>query len=366
MGSGIILDCSKYLDQIHEINYEHEYVRCDPGVVQDQLNAALAAKGYRLGPDTSTGNRATVGGMLANNSSGAHSMVYGKMADHILGVNVVLASGETVYFEEISPDTNLTNTTAKAKIETQLTQFIHRICHEYSHEIKARYPQINRRVSGYNLDALAKTPTPNLAHLIAGSEGTLGVIGSMKLRICKMPKYRGAYVLQFDSLQQSLSYLDDILAYHPFALEVIDHHIMQPARQHPIFRHKLPWLMDSTRAILLIELAGDSISHVEYTLKNLAHALRFETICCRATMVTQATELADLWSLRKTGLGLLMARNTNQKAIAFLEDVAVAPKHLPKFMAEFTRYIHEPRQRSRLLWPCRCRLYACQTNARSS
>ena len=214
IGDGLILDCSKYLNQILEINFEEEYAVVEPGVIQDQLNAALSEKGYRLGPDTSTGNRATLGGMVANNSAGARSLKYGKMVDHVLEVEMVLATGEIL---------NTTNA------PSDLVKKVQKIIDQNRDEIKKRYPNIPRRVSGYNLDQLLDKI--DLAKLIVGSEGSLGIITKIKVKIAKKPKNCLLVVMSFHTIAEAFDKVGELLTFNPIALELIDNKILEAAKK---------------------------------------------------------------------------------------------------------------------------------------
>ncbi len=186
IGRGLIIDTAQYLCSIKEINYDKGYAVCEPGVVQNQLNQALADRNYRLGPDTSTGNRATLGGMLGNDAAGSRSLRYGKMRDHILSVQLLLYSGELLTFEKIDAPT-LQAKLQQQNREGEIYREIMHLRENYAEDIRRHLPNIPRRASGYNLDAILGDAPFNLAEVIAGSEGTLGLVTQMTVKICKRP-----------------------------------------------------------------------------------------------------------------------------------------------------------------------------------
>src|SRR3989338_8401570 len=190
LGPGIVVDTSKSLNRILDVNYEEETAVCEPGVIQDQLNRALAPRGYCLGPDTSTGDRATLGGMVGNNATGAHSMRYGKMVDNVLSVETALAQGEVLEFGELAPG-EWERKARREDAEGRIYEAVDRAIRENAEEIEARFPKIQRRVSGFNLDEFVKPGPRNLAKLITGSEGALGIASEIKVKIARKPRHVG-------------------------------------------------------------------------------------------------------------------------------------------------------------------------------
>ncbi len=192
IGEGIQIDVSKYCNRILEVNAEQLWVRVEPGIVLDELNAHLAPLGLRFAPDISTASRATVGGMMANNSSGARSVLYGKTIDHVLEQTVALSDGSIVHFREIPRDEVPTGET----LEAACYRTVLGLAQQHAAEIDRRYPKILRRVAGYNLDEFADpAKSVNLAKMIVGSEGTLGIILEAKLRLVPLPKAKAVMVI---------------------------------------------------------------------------------------------------------------------------------------------------------------------------
>ncbi|HMA79483.1 MAG TPA: FAD-binding oxidoreductase, partial [Candidatus Binatia bacterium] len=180
VGHSIVLDFSKYMQNVLEVNQEELWCRVQPGLVQDELNAYVRGMGLQFGPDTSTSNRATIGGMIGNNSAGAHSLTYGKTLDHVIELTVLLSDGSEAVLKDLSPAA----VEGKSKgdtIEGRAYREVFRLAEQHKNEILARYPKIMRRVSGYNLDEFVKPQPFNLSRMIVGSEGTLATIVEAKM-----------------------------------------------------------------------------------------------------------------------------------------------------------------------------------------
>ncbi len=316
LGEGIILDLAQYCNQILEINWEEGYAVCEPGVVQDQLNDALREKGYRLGPDTSTGNRATLGGMLANNAAGSRSLKYGTMADHVIEVDMILSNGEEI---TIGPETS---------IHHPIIQQLWQLRDQNKEEIKKRFPKIPRRVSGYNLDALFEK---NLVKLIVGSEGTLGVVTKIKVRIVPVPEKTTLCVLHFHTIAEGMDAIKKLLKFRPISLEMIDRKILEAGKCSPPIKDKLGWLLEDPEIVLVLELEGDCQEKLD--------ALYEQPIGYAQIVLEDAEEQANVWAVRKAGLGLLLSKRSYSRAIAFIEDISIPPKHLPHFMEQFLSYL---------------------------
>lgn len=330
LGKGIILDLSLYLNRILEIDYEQGYAVCEPGVVQDRLNDALRPKGFRLGPDTSTGNRATLGGMLANNAAGARSLKYGRMSDHVIEVEMALPTGEIISF---GPDTS---------IHHPIVQRIWQLRDRNEEEIRKRFPSIPRRVSGYHLDALLGDGAPNLCPLIAGSEGTLGIVTKIKVRIAPLPSKTCLSVIHFNDMIEGLSSVRSILSLHPISLEMIDRDILFAGRTSPTLKDKLKWLQGDPEVVLVAEFEGDT----EDELNKKLDALYEKPIGYAQTTLKEAEVQEHVWQVRKAGLGLLLSKRSYSRAIAFIEDISVPPENLAEFMRDFLAYLNSKEKKA--------------------
>src|SRR5678810_1098270 len=200
VGEAVVLDMSKYLNRVLEVNTEEQWALVEPGVVQEQLNLHLKPMGFLFGPDTSTANRATIGGMMGNNSAGSHSIVYGKTIDHVLQMDVVLASGEGRTLREMKFE----EAVARGGIEGRIADIVR----ANRDEIDRRFPKIMRRVSGYNLDEFVRNGKFNLVKLVVGSEGTLAAVHQAKVRIEPRPPATALCVVHFKEIVDSIRATD--------------------------------------------------------------------------------------------------------------------------------------------------------------
>lgn len=337
LGSGLIIDTSKYLNHIHEINIEQGYAVCEPGVVQDSLNQALSSFGYRLGPDTSTGNRATLGGMVANNSAGARSLRFGKMIDAVEEVEVILANGEVITFAPVDKEL-----LAKKQLLNNFEGHIYRrmlhIADQYRAAIEAHFPRIPRMASGYNLDYFYHSPF-NLAKIIVGSEGTLGIVSKVKVKIAPKPKATGLCVVHFHDIHEAMSTIQRMLSFKPIALEMIDHHILKIGAESPSIQSKLGWLQGEPKAVFVAEFDGDTTAEVESKLHAFQQEMQEQNIGYAYSIILDPQKLNHVWDVRKSGLGILLSKRSYSRAIAFIEDLSIPPEKLPHFMKEFRSYL---------------------------
>lgn len=338
IGKGLVIDTSKYLSRIIEIDFHQQIARCEAGVVQDQLNAALSLTGYRLGPDTSTGNRATIGGMTANNAAGARSLRYGKMVDHVEKVEVVLSNGDLVTFQAVDKH-EWEKKRSQNDREGQIYREIHRLLETHRQEILERFPKIPRRVSGYNLDELIKPGPLNLAKLITGSEGTLGIITEITVKISPKPKATGLCLIHFDDMIEAMRWIPHLLTYQPLAIEMIDDKIIKQGKASPSMKGKMEWLLEEPKALFAVEFDGATPAETEKKMIGFINDARKRQIGYAQLFLTQQTQIDQVWALRKAGLGILMSKRSYSQAIAFIEDVTVSPDKLSSFMDKFCGYL---------------------------
>ena len=222
IGEGLQLDTSRFFNRVLEVNPEERWARIEPGIVLDELNAHLAPHRLRFAPDISTANRATVGGMISNNSSGARSVLYGKTIDHVLDLHVALGDGSVAHLRPLAPD-ELEAACAADTLEGACYRTVRELAPAHAAEIDRRYPKILRRVGGYNLDRFTDPGRPfNLAELIVGSEGTLGLVVEARVNLVPLPDAKAVLALEFDDLLDALGATPAILEHRPSAIEVMD------------------------------------------------------------------------------------------------------------------------------------------------
>jgi FAD/FMN-containing dehydrogenase/Fe-S oxidoreductase len=350
IGPGIQFDCSRYLNQILEINAGERWVRVQPGCVLDDLNLAVRPLGLQFAPDVSTSNRATIGGMIANNSSGAHSVVYGKTVDHVLELKVVLADGNAAHLHPLDAAALEARCNHSGR-EGECYRTTRRLIDEHDEEMTLRYPKILRRVGGYNLDLVRGltrgggvspllSPAPNengfnLVNLLVGSEGTLGITLEAKLRLIELPKAKALLVVQFTELLDALAATPAILQHRPAAVEVVDRYVLAATSLNPEAARLRDFLQGDPGAILLIEFFADSPAELPARLDALTAELKRLGYGYHHLSLTDPAAQARVWKLRKAALGLSMAQKGDAKALSFVEDTAVSPEHLRDYIAEF-------------------------------
>ena len=336
IGAGVIIDTSKYLTRILELNPGARTVRVEPGVILDELNAELRPHGLRFAPDVSTASRATIGGMMANNSSGARSLVYGKTIDHVLEQEVVLSDGSIARFGPRSPESYAIAYAADG-LEGECYRVVRRVAVEHADEIERRFPKLLRRVGGYNLDEFLKPGQPfNLAKLMVGSEGTLGVVLAATLKLVPLPAAKAVLVIQFADLLESLAATPLILEHAPSAVEVMDAFILDHTRQSPALdalRHS--FVEGNPGSLLCVEFYADHTGDLPPRLQALERALRTHGFGDHYHHAFDPAEQARIWGLREAALGLSMAMKEDAKSLSFVEDTAVSLEKLRDYIERF-------------------------------
>jgi FAD/FMN-containing dehydrogenase/Fe-S oxidoreductase len=339
IGPGLVLDCSRYLERVLEVNPAERWVRVQPGCVLDDLNLALQPLGLHFPIDISTADRATLGGMIANNSSGTRSVLYGKTLDHVLELRAVLADGSVCHFRPLV-EQELAERCDRADREGACYRTVRRLAAEHAAEIERRYPKILRRVGGYNLDRFTDPARPfNLAELLVGSEGTLAVTLEARLRLSPLPRARGVLVIQFDDLLDALGATPAILAHGPSAVEVVDRHVLDATRLNPDASRLRDFLHGDPAAILIVEFFAERAEEIPGRLDALEADLGRRGAGRHYHRATDAASQARVWKLRRLALGLSMAEKGDAKALSFVEDTAVAPERLRDYIAEFLTLI---------------------------
>jgi FAD/FMN-containing dehydrogenase/Fe-S oxidoreductase len=338
VGHSIVLDFSKYMQNVLEVNQDELSCRVQPGLVQDELYAYVRGQGLQFGPDTSTSNRATIGGMVGNNSSGAHSLTYGKTLDHVIELTVLLADGSEVILKDLAP-AEVERKSKVDSIEGRAYREVFRLAQQYKGEIGARYPKIMRRVSGYNLDEFVKPQPFNLARMIVGSEGTLAAIVEAKLRLVPKPKWTAMDVIHFNDDIEALECAQIVLTTKPYAMESTDKMILNLARGNIEQSRKLGFVQGTPDSLLMVEYAGATEAEVRAQVEKLEELRKREKIGYTATLAFKPEEVKAIWGVRKAGLGLLLGMKGDKKPIAFVEDTAVSPEKLPEFIKRFREIV---------------------------
>ena len=336
IGAGLVADTSKYLNRILEVNTAERWARVEPGVVLDELNAELRRHNVRFAPDISTASRATIGGMMANNSCGARSVLYGKTIDHVLEQEVVLSDGSVVTFGPLDAAA-LEAACAGDNLAAQCYRAVRAVAAERAADIERRFPKVVRRVGGYNLDEFIRPDRPfNLARLMVGSEGTLGVVLNARVNLVPLPQAKSVMAIQFSDLLESLAATPVILAHRPSAVEVMDRFILDHTRQSAALDGlRRSFIEGEPGSLLCVEFYGDRDEDLPPRMDAVERDLRAHGLGYRYHRVVDPAAQAQVWSLREAALGLSMAMKSEAKSLSFVEDTAVAPEKLRDYIERF-------------------------------
>ena len=334
----VVIDYTKYMHDLIEINAEEQWVRTQPGVTLTELNRQLRPHGLMFTPDPSTASRATVGGAMGNNSCGAHSIVYGKTVDHVLGQDVVLSDGRIASFENVSGDA-LDAKLRLGGLEGDIYRAVRDVAARAAPLVEANFPKVLRRVGGYNLDLVNDPEGLNLAQLMVGSEGTLAAVTSARLNLVKIPDFSGLAVLHFKGLDEAMEATVATLEHDPSAVEHIGAIIITQARRHISYSRNLGFLQGEPTDILVVEFNGDSQEEVADKFDKLEQDMTRKELGFAMTRLHTAAEQAQVWSMREAGLGLMNNVEGSAKPLPFVEDTAVAPEKLPEYVRRFQEII---------------------------
>ncbi|MEM6348443.1 MAG: FAD-linked oxidase C-terminal domain-containing protein [Bacteroidota bacterium] len=331
VGRSLVLDFSKHLNQVIELNVEEQWVRVQPGMVRDELNAFLAPHGLHFAPDPATSSRANVGGMVGNNSSGTKSILYGKTVDHVLEAKVLLADGTEMLME------SLDQVAYQAKCEQTDREgdiyrgFAERI-HQHREEIEKRFPKVMRRVGGYNLDEFIHTEDWNLAKLITGSEGTLATTLELKLNLVPLPRYKSVCVVHYAELMEAIQSVTPMLAFRPAAIEILDDTVVRLSRENLTTQRACHFIEGDPAAILIVEFYSDDEADVRQRPLAMIAALKKKGLGYAYPFFTEGPEYDDVWLIRKKGLGLMLGIKGEKKPLAFIEDAGIPTDVLPEYI----------------------------------
>ena len=328
---GVVMDTSRHMNAIRELDPRSLRVRVGPGVVQEDLNRAAHAHGLGFGPDTSTANRATIGGMIGNNSSGSHSIVYGSTIEHVHELEVVLSDGSRATLGPVAEAERARRAEA-ATLEGTLYRRLPQLLADHRRAIAEDYPRHWRQAGGYRLDRLARDPF-DLARLVVGSEGTLVAITEATVGLVELPRARQFAVGHFDSVDAAIAATDDALALHPAAVELIDGKILELSRRKLEFRRLASVLEGEPEALLFVTFFADTPAAAGEQLDRLEAAWREHGHGYHVLRAETPAEQDALTKVRKSGLGLLMAASSGaRRPLAFIEDTAVAPERLGDYV----------------------------------
>jgi len=351
VGEGIIVDFSKYFTKILEINEEEHWVRVQPGVIPDELNLKLKKYGLFFAPETSTSNRCMLGGMVGNNSCGAHSLIYGSTRDHLLSVKMILSDANEVEFKALTKE-EFSEKCELVGLEGEIYQNIYEILSDKGNRenIKKEFPDpsLKRRNTGYALDLLLETEPFsettekfNFSKLIAGSEGTLGLMTEIKLNLLPLPPpVKGLVCVHFNSIEEALYANLIALKYNPGAIELMDSVILEQSKSNITLRKKRDFINGEPGAMLLVEFARDTkeeilalSSEMEKEMRGNGYGYDFPVLF--------GDDINKVWDVRKAGLGILSNIAGDAKPVPVVEDTAVKPELLSDYIADFNKLLEK-------------------------
>lgn len=345
VGKGIIVDVSKHFTSILELNTEENWVRVQPGVIRDELNVFLKPHGLFFGPETSTANRAMIGGMVGNNSCGSNSVVYRSTREHLLEVKAILSDGSEVEFKALSID-EFHQKCEGNTLEAQIYKTTRSLLSDYNTQVEIRkeFPKasIERRNTGYAVDVLlesapftAGAEDFNFCKLIAGSEGTLAFITEIKLNVVPLPpKEIGLLCVHFNSIDEALRANLVALKYNPSASELIDHYILECTKDNIEQAKNRFFVQGDPAAILVIEFSRETKEEIIDAAAKTEAELRASGLGYHFPLLFRG-DAKKIWTLRKAGLGLLSNLPGDDKAVPVIEDTAVDVHDLPAYIRDF-------------------------------
>ncbi|MEK6782330.1 MAG: FAD-linked oxidase C-terminal domain-containing protein [Bacteroidota bacterium] len=331
VGEALVIDFSKYMNKILEVNVLERWVRVQPGLVRDELNEEMAKHNLHFAPDPATSSRANVGGMVGNNSSGTKSILYGKTVDHILEAKILLADGTELVLKKLSQE-EFQQKAQQNNREGEIYRSFKEIIQQNKEEIKQRFPKVMRRVGGYNLDEFVYTDHWNLAKLITGSEGTLAVTLELKINLEPLPKFKSVAVVHFADLLEAIRAVQPMLPYKPSAIEIIDRTVLRLSAENLTTKQLCHFINGDPAAILIVEFYGDSYESVMQRPQDMIKELKQLGFGYAFPLFPSGKEYDDVWTLRKKGLGLMMGIKGEKKALSFIEDAAIPTAVLPEYI----------------------------------
>src|SRR6476469_41533 len=334
----LVLDCSKFMDGVVALDVEARRVRVQPGVVMERLNARLRQHKLWFPVDVSTGDRATIGGMTANNSCGARSIRYGNMVHNVRAIDAILADGTEARFAEVPGNFGDDVQPERYRGLVRDMRALHR---READEIEARFPKLLRRVGGYNIDMIDDSGH-NMAHLLVGSEGTLAFFSEIELDLQPIPPHRALGICHFPTFYQAMDATRHIVELGPAAVELVDRTMIELARDNPVFRPVVDrFVQGEPDAILLTEFAGPDADDNLRRLKRLVELMGDLGFPDSVIEATDNAFQSAVWNVRKEGLNIMMSMKGDGKPISFIEDCAVSLEDLAEYTDRLTQVFHK-------------------------
>lgn len=339
IGSGIVVDCSRHLDGLTALDVEARTATVQPGLVLEGLNAQLRGHGLFFPVEPSTASRCTIGGMAGNNSCGARSIRYGKMVDNVLGIDALLHDGEAISLgvrggndPGVAGSPRAENLGDRRNLGDRMVALAER----ERDEIGRRFPKVQRRVGGYNLDALLAA-RPNLASLLVGSEGTLALTTAVTLKLSRLPAHRVMGVCHFRSFRAAMDTTRHIVALGPVAVELVDSNVLVLGADIPLFRRTLADITKGRpNCLLLVEFAGEDLVTLQADLRRLDACMADHGFPDAVVEVVEPARQRSVWEVREACLNIMMSMKGDGKPVSFIEDCAVPLEHLAAYTDAIT------------------------------
>jgi len=340
LAPGVVVDLSRHLRKIGPLDLEAGWVEVQPGVVLDELNAYLKPHGFFFAPNLSPSNRATLGGMVATNASGKGSRVYGRTADHVRSVDLVLVGGTRLTLSETTLERAEHTATIDAPLGRITRTVLDSVCN-HARAISQVWPDIPRSLTGYDLSSVLRQDRFSLIPVVCGSEGTLGFVVSARLSLTPIAKARRLLAIRYASFEHALGAAELLVSSNPTAIETIDDCVIDLARKDAIW-HKVSDLLgtgEELGGVNLVEFTGNDAVALDQRLERLTKTLDAELArpdgCIGYQVVTEPRQMDALWELRKKGVGLLGAMRGQRRPVPFVEDTAVPPARLAEYVRDF-------------------------------
>ncbi len=338
--TGFMVDTSRYMNQVLEINAKERWARVQAGVVKDYLNELAAEEGLFFAPELSTSNRATVGGMVNTDASGQGSVVYGKTRHHVLELTSVLADG-TVWQSSPINDKTLNQLCAQQDIIGEVHRTVSTIHKEQKDRVAKVFPKLNRNLTGYDLANIRNSDNDfDLNAILCGSEGTLAMVSEIKVNLLPIPKTSALVLVFYRSFQESLQDAQSLMAAQPGSIETIDSKVLGLAKNSSVWESVKPFFpenSDSVDGINFVEFTGSSEEEIQAGIERLEAELDKPSGIKRLghSAAKGSANVKKIWNMRKLAVGLLGNMNGDARPIPFVEDVAVPPENLAAFIQQF-------------------------------
>lgn len=348
-GNGVIMDVSRFMTELEEVNSVERYAKVQPGVIRDTLNRQASKHNLLFGPDTATTNRCMIGGMIGNNSSGSFSIKYKTTREHVQELEVVLSDGSVALFKALS-EQELEEKLELDSLEGNIYRSMLQLLEKHKKTILENYPhpEIIRRNTGYALDKLCemKPFNPdgrafNLCELLCGSEGTLALTASTKLNLTVRPSFQRLVIPQFSSLQDAMLATVEAVKLDPSAVELVDDIILNATKGNLGQLENRFFLEGDPKCILIIQFEGDSEEELANKSEELISILKEKSLGYTFPELSSRGEMEKVWNLRKAGLGLLMGLGKESRSPTFCEDTSVRVADLPAYIRDFEKILEK-------------------------